>query len=61
MAFAREDTASVEASSGFVEQTKSTSPANDLATTPYTFAHGVLKTSTGGSDAIADNCRSSRY
>jgi hypothetical protein len=47
MAFAREDSASVEASSGFIEQTKSSSPANDLATTPYTFAHGVLQTSTG--------------
>tara|TARA_R110002110_G_scaffold305689_1_gene519717 strand:+ start:1647 stop:2699 length:1053 start_codon:yes stop_codon:yes gene_type:complete len=51
MAFAREDSTSVEASSGFVSQTN-TSPANDLATTPYTFAHGVLQTSTGG-DAIA--------
>jgi hypothetical protein len=50
MAFAKEDTASVEASSGFVAQTAT---ANDQATTPYTFAHGVLKTSTGG-DAIAE-------
>lgn len=49
MAFAREDTASVIATSGFVEQTAT---ANDQATTPYTFAHGVLKTSTGGT-AIA--------
>jgi len=50
MAFAREDTASVEASSGFVEQNAS---GNDVATSPYTFAHGVLKTSTGG-DSIAE-------
>ena len=50
MAFAKEDTASVEASSGFVAQTAS---GKDQATTPYTFAHGVLKTSTGGS-AIAE-------
>ena len=46
MAFAKENTASVEANSGFVSQTN-TSPANDQATTPYTFAHGVLQTSTG--------------
>ena len=38
------------ASSGFVAQTTS---GKDQATTPYTFAHGVLKTSTGGS-AIAE-------
>ena len=50
MAFAREDTTSVEASSGFVAQTAA---GKDQATTPYTFAHGVLKTSTGG-DAIAE-------
>jgi hypothetical protein len=46
MAFAKEDTSSVIASTGFVEQTAS---ANDQATTPYTFAHGVLQTSTGAS------------
>ena len=52
MAFAREDTSSVVASSGFIEQTAT---ANDQATTPYTFAHGSLTTSTGsGAAAIAE-------
>ena len=52
MVFAREDTSSVVASSGFVEQTAT---ANDQATTPYTFAHGALTTSTGsGAAAIAE-------
>lgn len=52
MVFAKEDTTSVVSSSGFVEQLTST---NDQATTPYTFAHGVLTTSTGnGAAAIAE-------
>jgi hypothetical protein len=52
MVFAREDTSSVVATSGFVEQTAT---ANDQATTPYTFAHGALTTSTGsGAAAIAE-------
>ena len=46
MAFAKEDNTTVAASSGFVAQTAS---GKDQATTPYTFAHGVLTTSTGGS------------
>ena len=45
MAFAREDTSSVVATSGFVEQTAT---ANDQATQPYTFAHGELLSRTGG-------------
>tara|TARA_R110000744_G_scaffold273244_1_gene386151 strand:+ start:1376 stop:2410 length:1035 start_codon:yes stop_codon:yes gene_type:complete len=46
MAFAKEDSATVALSSGFVKQNAG---ANDVAGTPYTFAHGVLTMSTGGS------------
>jgi len=45
MAFAKEDSSSVIATSGFVEQTAT---ANKQATQPYTFAHGELLSRTGG-------------
>ena len=46
MAFAREDSTNVESSGTFVQQILA---ANDQASQPYTFAHGELSMSTGGS------------
>ena len=46
MAFAREDSSNVESSGTFVQQILA---ANDQASQPYTFAHGELSMSTGGS------------